>query len=208
YGAGSFQPIELSELRKPILGRQRDQVIITWVQLGIADRFPLGQDTKLVSEYCTDLLHTKNSWGRWLSTRPSSVLCQPHLFLCVYSRSSWDDHLHRACWTDAVRDVGSRVAVRDLLGWLGEELAFSRIAADLMDDVDWRVLWSWGRKRERQHRSRMLRSFLCVTPQGWPRWRVLVLDYLLDDAMRHALKLVHQALRVPMRSASSRALIS
>ena len=89
--------------------------------------------------------------------------------------------------------------MRDLLGWLGEELAFSRIAADLMDDVDRRVLWSWGRKRERQRRSRMQRSFICVTPQGWPRWRVLVLDYLLDDAVRHALKLVHQALRVPMK---------
>src|SRR6185295_18263627 len=42
-------------------------------------------------------------------------------------------------------------------------------------------------------------SFLCVTPQGWPRWRVLVLDYLLDDAMCHALEFVHQALRVPMK---------
>src|SRR6185436_5275883 len=42
-------------------------------------------------------------------------------------------------------------------------------------------------------------GFLCVTPQGWSRWRVLVLDYLLDDAMRHALELVHQALRVLMK---------
>ena len=36
-------------------------------------------------------------------------------------------------------------------------------------------------------------------PQGWSRWRVLVLDYFLDDAVRHARKLVHQALRVPMK---------
>ena len=143
-------------------------VIVTWIRLGIADRFPLGQDAELVSQYCTDLLHTKNSWGRWLSTRPSSVLCQPRLFLCVYSRSSWAYHLHRACWIDAVRDVGARVTMRDLLGRLGEELTFSRIAADLVDDVDRRILWSWGRKRERQHWSRMQRSFLCVTPQGWP----------------------------------------
>src|SRR6185312_12450040 len=42
-------------------------------------------------------------------------------------------------------------------------------------------------------------GFLCVTPKGWSRWRVLVLDYLLNDAMRHALELVHQALRVPMQ---------
>ena len=33
----------------------------------------------------------------------------------------------------------------------------------------------------------------------WPRNAVLVLDYLLDDAMRHALELVHQALRAPMK---------
>src|SRR6185437_10703476 len=168
-GAGSLLSVEFGELREPILGWQWDQVIVTWIRLGIADRFPLGQDADLVSQYRTDLLHTKNSWGRWLSTQPSSVLCQPRLFLRVCSRSSWVYHLHRACWIDTVRDVCARVAMRDLLGWLGEELAFSRIAADLVDDVDRQILWSWGRKRERQHRSRMQRSLLCVTPQGWPR---------------------------------------
>src|SRR6185312_7853202 len=117
-GASSFRPVKFGELREPILGRQRDQVVVTWIRLGIADRFSLGQDTELVSQYCTDLLYTKNSWGRWLSTWPSSVLCQPRLFLRVCSRSSWVYHLHRACWIDAVRDVGARVAVRDLLGWL------------------------------------------------------------------------------------------
>src|SRR6185295_11604989 len=141
-GAGSFWPVELGELRKPILGWQWDQVIITWIRLGIADRFPLGQDAELVSQYCTDLLHTKNSWGRWLSTRPSSVLCQPRLFLRVCSRSSWVYHPHRACWIDAVRDVDARVAVRNLLGWLGEELAFSGVTTDLVDDVDRRALLS------------------------------------------------------------------
>ena len=60
-GAGSLRPIELGELRKPVLGWQWDQVIVAWIRLGIADRFPLGQDAELVSEYCTDLLHTKNS---------------------------------------------------------------------------------------------------------------------------------------------------
>src|SRR6185312_8374367 len=88
-GAGSFRPVEFGELREPILGWQWDQIVVTWIRLGIADRFPLGQDAKLVSQYCTDLLHTKDSWGRWLSTRPSSVLCQPRLFLRVCSRSSW-----------------------------------------------------------------------------------------------------------------------
>src|SRR6185312_6559471 len=134
-GAGSFRPVELGELREPILGWQWDQVVVTWIRLGIADRFSLGQDAKLVSQYYTDLLHTKNSWSRWLSTRPGSVLCQPRLFLRVFSRSSWAYQLHRACWIDAVRDVCTRVAVRDLLGWFGQELAFSRIAADLMNDI-------------------------------------------------------------------------
>src|SRR6185503_16710807 len=138
-GAGSFSPVELGELRKPILGWQWDQVIVAWIRLGIADRFPLGQDAELVPQYCTDLLHTKNSLGRWLSTRPSSVLCQPRLFFCICSRSSWVHHLHWACWTDAVRDVGARVTVRNLLRWLGEELAFSRITANLVDDVDRRA---------------------------------------------------------------------
>src|SRR6185503_11162030 len=147
------------------LGWQRDQVIITWIRLGITDRFPLGQDAKLVSQYCTDLLHTKNSWGRWLSTRPSSVLCQLRLFLRIYSRSSWVYHLHRACWINTIRDVGAHVAVRNLLGWLGEELAFSKITADLVDDVDRRILWFWSCKRERQYQSRMQCSFLYVTPQ-------------------------------------------
>src|SRR6185369_3541041 len=82
---------------------------------------------------------------------------------------------------------------------LGEELAFSRITADLVDDVDRRAVWSGSCKREWQLRPRMQCSFLCVTPQDWPRWRVLVLDYLLDDAMRHALEFVHQVLRVPMK---------
>src|SRR6185312_13414217 len=77
-GAGSLRSVELGELRKPILGWQWDQVIVTWIRFGIADRFPFGQDAELVSQYCTDLLHAKNSWGRRLSTRPSSVLCQPH----------------------------------------------------------------------------------------------------------------------------------
>src|SRR6185312_3724663 len=120
--------------------------VITWIWLGIADRFPLGQDAELVSQYCTDLLHTKNSWGRWFSTWPGSVLCQPCLFFRVCSRSSWVYHLHRACWIGAIRDVRARVAVRDLLGWLGEELAFSRITADLVDNVDRRTLWFWSRK--------------------------------------------------------------
>src|SRR6185312_7895945 len=145
-GAGSFWSAEFGELRKPILGWQRDQIVVTWIRLGIADRLSLGQDTKLVPQYCTDLLHTKNSWGRGFSTRPGSVLCQPCLFLRVCSRSSWVYHLQRACWTDAVRDVGACVAVRDLLGWLGEELPFSRITADLLDDVDRRALWFWSRK--------------------------------------------------------------
>src|SRR6185312_17050339 len=114
-GAGSFRPVELGELREPILGWQWDQVVVTWIRLGIADRFSLGQDAELVSQYRTDLLHTKNSWGRWLSIRPGSVLCQPRLFLRVCSRSSWVYHLHQACWIDDVRNV----AMRDLLGWLG-----------------------------------------------------------------------------------------
>ena len=135
-GAGPFRPIEFGELREPILGWQWDQVVVTWIRLGIADRLSLGQDAKLVSQYCTDLLNTKASWGLWLSTRPSSILCQPCLFLRVCYRSSWVYQLHRACWTDAVRNVCACVAVRDLLGWLGEELAFSRITADLVDDVD------------------------------------------------------------------------
>src|SRR6185503_15853807 len=62
-GAGSFRPVELGELREPILGWQWDQVVVTWIRHGIADRFSLGQDAKLVSQYCTDLLHTKNSWA-------------------------------------------------------------------------------------------------------------------------------------------------
>ena len=148
-GAGSFRPVELGELREPILGRQWDQVIVTWIRLGIADRFSLWQDTKLVSQYCTDLLHTKNSWGRWLSTRPGSVLYQPRLFLRVCSRSSWAYQLHRACWTDAVRNVCACIAVRDLLGWLREELAFSRITADLVDDIDRRTLLSSCREQSR-----------------------------------------------------------
>src|SRR6185436_20920790 len=115
-------------------------------------------------QYCADLLHTKNSWGRWLSTRPSSVLCQPRLFLCVYSRSSWAYHLHRACWIDAVRDVGARVTVRDLLGWLCEELAFSRITADLVDDVDRRILWFWSCERIGHRRPGLQYSFPRVTP--------------------------------------------
>ena len=52
-GASSFRPVKFGELREPILGRQRDQVVVTWIRLGIADRFPLGQDAKLVSQYCT-----------------------------------------------------------------------------------------------------------------------------------------------------------
>ena len=47
-GAGSFRPVEFGELREPILGRQRDQVVVTWIRLGIADRLSLGQDAKLV----------------------------------------------------------------------------------------------------------------------------------------------------------------
>ena len=140
---------------------------IKWIRLGIADRFSLGQDAELVSQYCTDLLHTKNSWGRWLSIRPGSVLCQPRLFLRVCSRSSWVYQLHRACWIDAVRDVGTRVAVRDLLGWLGEELAFSRITADLVDDVYRRILLSCCRERVGHWRPGSQCSFPPVTPQEW-----------------------------------------
>ena len=38
-----------SELREPILGWQRDQVVITWIRLRIADHLSLGQDAELVS---------------------------------------------------------------------------------------------------------------------------------------------------------------
>ena len=43
--------------------------------------------------------------------------------------------MSRARWTDAVRYVHARVAVRDLLSWLIQELTFSRVTADLVDDV-------------------------------------------------------------------------
>ena len=148
---------------------------------------------QLVSQYCTDQLHTKNSWGRWLSTRPGSVLCQPCLFLRVCSRSSWAYQLHRVCWIDAVRDVCACVAVRDLLVWLGQELAFSRITADLVNDIDRRILLSCCRERVGHWRPRLQCSFPLVAPQDWSRLEVLVLDHLLDNAMCHALKFVHQA---------------
>ena len=41
-------PAELGELWEPILGWQQDQIVITWIRLGIADRLSLGQDAKLV----------------------------------------------------------------------------------------------------------------------------------------------------------------
>ena len=51
--------------------------------------------------------------------------------------------MSRARWTDAVRYVRARVAVRDLLSCLVQELALPGITADLVDDVDRRSLRTW-----------------------------------------------------------------
>src|SRR6185312_15203820 len=101
--------------------------------------------------------------------------------------------MSRARWTDAVRYVHTRVAVRDLLRRLVQELAFPGITADLVDDVDRRTLWPGSCERVWQWRPRLKWGLSPVTPQDWSRWGVLVLHHLLDDTMCHTLELIHQA---------------
>src|SRR6185312_5313144 len=89
-----------------------------------------------------------------------------------------------------------------LFGRLAQELSLPGVTADLVDDVDRRTLLSCCREQVRYWRPRLQCSFPPMTPQDWSRWGVLVLDHLLDNAMCHALKLVHQAFRVPMERVS------
>ena len=95
--------------------------------------------------------------------------------------------MSRACWLDIVKYVHARVAVRDLFGRLAQELSLPGVTADLVDDVDQRTL------RPRTGGLDCNAVSPPVASQDWSQWGVLVLDHLLDNAMRHALKLIHQA---------------
>jgi hypothetical protein len=138
-GARPLRSIVLDELREPILGWQRNQVIITGIRLSVAGRSPLWYYAKLIPQDCADLICSLSSWGQVcvIMARPGGMLSQRCLLISIYPRNFPSRLLNRTYWVATVWYVCACIPVWSFLRWLVAKLVIPGVSSHLVYDIRW-----------------------------------------------------------------------